>query len=921
MSLILTNPTPATGTITLNGTANQKASGNFVLTGLNPGLEIQINGQAMDAVASDPTVGEFVVGATDQESAINLAIALNDPLTNGLYGVDAVASDNIVFVTAFLAGAGGNSITLLGNGNMVTPNATLIGGADADVTIDGNTYTAVFSGPSARQYQMGATDADTASNLAAHIEYLDDTSCHAVALGNVVTLTSEILGAAANAITLVGSDTITVSGANLEGGGAEMVITAPPKQPLINAAGIYSTDSFDIGDSSDPTKQLAFDLSAMPTDTTNTMAMGTAGGVTLTWPNVSGTILVTPEAASDDFGIIDVPNGTNPAAGVPHDTLTMASGDNSVVITGDSGTNSLDLVVDPSVISHSGLANLVSPADDHTQYALLGGRSGGQALYGDTVSPGGGTLSLLGDPHAGSAYITLDGSVSPDGGQVLVSGGSGNGGGQNGGDGVLAGGSPVNGANWGAAFMRGRRLFFQSGDSPAEVARFDNAGQFVIGDTVAHNLLDVNGGTRLRSVANNYGFAVVADVNGDLSFNSGGLNAFQFHFQNEVLTDTSVSPGTSAGNRFAGGMTNGGSTTEVTANPVGGKGASAFVQGGQGGHAPNATVLATGGDGGDWADNAGGGGRGGSTTVDNRGGAGGYRKIAGGAGGVANNATPGTNTAGAGGPCYAYGGQGGGASGGGVNVDGNGGDLFLGAGLRGGATAIGGSTFLQYAGGASYQTACSLDNTGAFTYPLLTASHGLALDGSNKLVSLSATNTELNYSSGVTSAIQTQLNNKQASGNYITALTGDVTATGPGSVAGTVAAVGGSTAANVHAAELLANAATSANTANAIVKRGASGQIVTGNHTFAAGTGLTIPVTGGAAYAGTATLNGATGVTVSTTSVKADSLIFVSVQNPAGTQGLTPYAATADIVAGTSFKIKGTALDLSTVNWLIINVS
>jgi hypothetical protein len=57
----------------------------------------------------------------------------------------------------------------------------------------------------------------------------------------------------------------------------------------------------------------------------------------------------------------------------------------------------------------------------------------------------------------------------------------------------------------------------------------------------------------------------------------------------------------------------------------------------------------------------------------------------------------------------------------------------------------------------------------------------------------------------------------------ITSLTGDVTATGPGAAAATVALVGGSSAANVHAAELLANAATSTNTNSAIVKRDGSG--------------------------------------------------------------------------------------------------
>ncbi len=47
--------------------------------------------------------------------------------------------------------------------------------------------------------------------------------------------------------------------------------------------------------------------------------------------------------------------------------------------------------------------------------------------------------------------------------------------------------------------------------------------------------------------------------------------------------------------------------------------------------------------------------------------------------------------------------------------------------------------------------------------------------------------------SGLSSNVQTQLNSKQASGNYITALTGDVAASGPGSVASTLATVNSNT--------------------------------------------------------------------------------------------------------------------------------
>lgn len=63
-------------------------------------------------------------------------------------------------------------------------------------------------------------------------------------------------------------------------------------------------------------------------------------------------------------------------------------------------------------------------------------------------------------------------------------------------------------------------------------------------------------------------------------------------------------------------------------------------------------------------------------------------------------------------------------------------------------------------------------------------------NSSGFLTSSTTTTTQLSFLDA-TSSIQTQLNGKQATGNYITALTGDVTATGPGSVAATLATVNG----------------------------------------------------------------------------------------------------------------------------------
>lgn len=153
------------------------------------------------------------------------------------------------------------------------------------------------------------------------------------------------------------------------------------------------------------------------------------------------------------------------------------------------------------------------------------------------------------------------------------------------------------------------------------------------------------------------------------------------------------------------------------------------------------------------------------------------------------------------------------------------------------STALNNNRVMKSAGGAIVEAAA------------ITASRALASDSNGIPVAATTTTTELNFVNGVTSAIQTQINGKeptvtkgnltdvgtdgitigngssavigsgttitqhvsdathngylsstdwstfngkQASGNYVTALTGDVTATGPGSVAATLATVNAS---------------------------------------------------------------------------------------------------------------------------------
>lgn len=110
-------------------------------------------------------------------------------------------------------------------------------------------------------------------------------------------------------------------------------------------------------------------------------------------------------------------------------------------------------------------------------------------------------------------------------------------------------------------------------------------------------------------------------------------------------------------------------------------------------------------------------------------------------------------------------------------------------------------------------------------------------DASGFIISSSTTAIQLSYLDA-TSSIQTQLNSKQATGSYITALTGDVTATGPGSAAAIVALVGGSTAANVNTATIAANASTALNTFGTIVRRNGSGSFAASNVTLENQSGL-----------------------------------------------------------------------------------
>ena len=155
-----------------------------------------------------------------------------------------------------------------------------------------------------------------------------------------------------------------------------------------------------------------------------------------------------------------------------------------------------------------------------------------------------------------------------------------------------------------------------------------------------------------------------------------------------------------------------------------------------------------------------------------------------------------------------------------------------------------GNTSLDYPASDGYyvgfKAPASLSASTIWALPQADGSSGqvLSTDGSG----------HLSWSTGVTTAT-----------NFSGSLTGDVTGT---QTATHVALVGSSTAANVHSAELAANAATSINTASTIVKRAADGSIHAGyiqGSSFEAGDASThgfAVINDGSTHTGTIQFNG-----------------------------------------------------------------
>lgn len=116
--------------VSLPGVAVQ-ASGTFTLTSVVATDAISINGVTFTAVASGATGNQFNVGASDTETATNLAAAINASVTALVAGyVTASSLNTVVTVTAVLPGITGNAMTIASaDGTIVASGARLTAGA------------------------------------------------------------------------------------------------------------------------------------------------------------------------------------------------------------------------------------------------------------------------------------------------------------------------------------------------------------------------------------------------------------------------------------------------------------------------------------------------------------------------------------------------------------------------------------------------------------------------------------------------------------------------------------------------------------------------------------------------------------------------------------------------------------------------
>lgn len=202
--------TEAADTVTINGVTftavtsgastdefnidGEHASGTATFSSVIATDIFTVNGEAFTCVASGATGDEFDVGASDEDTAINAAAAINASVSVGVAGlITATAVGAVVVLTSDLPGVVGNAYTL----------AT----SDATIVVSGATLT---GGDCSGANLAAAINASATSGAAGYIR--------ASASGSIVTVEAFQAGLLGNLIALTEVGSMVLGGATLAGG-------------------------------------------------------------------------------------------------------------------------------------------------------------------------------------------------------------------------------------------------------------------------------------------------------------------------------------------------------------------------------------------------------------------------------------------------------------------------------------------------------------------------------------------------------------------------------------------------------------------------------------------------------------------------------------------------------------------------------
>ena len=162
----------------------------------------------------------------------------------------------------------------------------------------------------------------------------------------------------------------------------EIIQTAPNRADLFSQTGVANNGNFAVCDKTDYVKQIKFDPSGQSTNTTVTIKSGAnTTDINLTLPATSGTL------SESAFQTIQTPAGTSPVSSGPTDTLTFTSSDNSISITGNSTTDTIDFKMSGStagtlIFDRENSAIVTAATLDVRQGSYVTTSGGNAILYG-----------------------------------------------------------------------------------------------------------------------------------------------------------------------------------------------------------------------------------------------------------------------------------------------------------------------------------------------------------------------------------------------------------------------------------------------------------------------------------------------------------------------------------------------------------